>query len=378
MSDQAPVPRTERSSGWVIGRVAAVPVVLSPGWLVAAVVLTVILLPIAQRVAPLSGPLAHWLLAGAAVVLLFVSTFLHELAHATVAKRFGMPVHKIALTLLGGHTELGGRAPGPAASALVAVSGPVTNAVIAVLAWLVYRAMPQYGPPAALVLATAVTNGFVAVLNLLPGLPLDGGFVLEAAVWAATGRRATGTVAAGWVGRVLAAAMVVWSAVPLLTGTPDVTRLVWGLFIGSFVWMGAGHAIRASATEEVLDRLVLSALSRPAPTLRADLPVAQLDVVAEHGSAAVLVDADDVPVAYVDADAARSVPAALRAGTPLHAVASPLPPEARVLGHLTGREAVDAVRDASARSAVMVVLGPYGRPTGLLHATDVVRALQGR
>ncbi len=100
-----------------------------------------------------------------------------------------MAVHRIALTLLGGHTELGDRAPTAAVSALVAAAGPATNLALGVAAWLVWRVMPGTGPWVALVLALAVTNGFVAVLNLLPGLPLDGGRVLEAGVWQLTGRR---------------------------------------------------------------------------------------------------------------------------------------------------------------------------------------------
>jgi Zn-dependent protease len=184
--------------GWLVGRASGTPVVLSPGWLVAAVVLTVLLLPFARRLAPGSPAVVVWLVAGAAVMLLFASTFLHELAHAAVARRHGMPVHRIALTLLGGHTELGDRAPTAAVSALVAAAGPATNLALGVAAWLVWRVMPGTGPWVALVLALAVTNGFVAVLNLLPGLPLDGGRVLEAGVWQLTGRRSTGTRVAGW------------------------------------------------------------------------------------------------------------------------------------------------------------------------------------
>jgi Zn-dependent protease len=362
--------------GWLVGRAAGTPVVLSPGWLVAAVVLTALLLPFARQLAPGSPALVVWLVAGAAVMLLFASTFLHELAHAAVARRHGMPVHRIALTLLGGHTELGDRAPTAGVSAMVAAAGPVTNLALGVAAWLVWRALPGTGPWVALVLALAVTNGFVAVLNLLPGLPLDGGRVLEAGVWRLTGRRSTGTRVAGWVGRVVAAGIAVWAISPVLSGRLDYTQLVWGAVIAMFVWSGAGQAIASAGLEDALDRLTVVGLARPAVALPADLAVAGLDGAVPAGYAVVVVDPYGRPVGHVDAAALAAVPATARATTPLAAVAGAMPPEAQVQVGLVGRTAVEAVQRASARSPWMAVLGPDGAVVGLLHATDVVRALR--
>ncbi len=361
--------------GWQVGRVAGIPVLLSPGWLVAAVLLTVLVLPFAdQAVGRTDGPVVAWLLAVATVLLLFASTFLHEVAHALVARRHGMGVQKIALTLLGGHTELVGQAPSARASALVATAGPASNLVIALVAWLARGALPDRGAVAALVLAVAVTNTFVGVLNLLPGLPLDGGFVLESAVWALTGRRSAGTRAAGWVGRGLAVAMGLWALWPLLTGTVDLTRALWGLLIASFVWSGASQALRNADLDAAIQSLDLSALARPAVAVDVRTTVADLDRL-PPGALAVLVH-DGAVIGHVDPAAATSVPAGLRAGTPLEAVATPLPPEARIDIGLTGRTAVEAVQAASRRSPVVVALGPDRQVVGLLHTSDVVRALR--
>ncbi|MDO8107555.1 site-2 protease family protein [Isoptericola sp. b441] len=375
MSEPSPQ-RGWAQRGWVVGHAWGSPVVLSPGWLVAAVVLTALLLPFAQQLAPASGPGVVWLLALSAVLLLFVSTFLHELAHAGAARRYGMPVHRIALTLLGGHTELGERAPGPAASAVVAVVGPLTNLALGAVAWVVWRVGPDRGPVSALILALAVTNGFVAVLNLLPGLPLDGGRVLEAAVWGATGRRGTGTRVAGWVGRAVAAGIGLWSLLPALAGRPDVTRLLWGGLIAVFIWTGASQAIRGAALEEALDRLTVARLATPVVLLPADRTVADAGASTPPGHGVVVLGPLGQPVGYLDSAAVASVPEHLRAGTPLSAVVGPLPPEARVQLGLAGREAVEAVRVAAARSPVMAVVAADGSVVGLLRATDVVRALR--
>ncbi len=363
----------ERGRGWVIGHVSAIPVVLSPGWVVAALLLTGLLLPFARRLASGQGPVAVWTLAFAAVALLFASTFLHEVAHAVVARRFDMPVHRIALTLIGGHTVLGDRAPSPKASALVAAAGPAVNIVLGAVAWLGWAATSRQGALPALVFAFAFTNGFVAVLNLLPGHPLDGGRVLEAAVWGLTGRRATGTRAAAWAGRFLAVGMAAWSLWPPLS-TQDLARVAWGILIAAFVWSGASQSLRTAGFEEAADALDLAALTRPAVALASDAPVAELDSI-PPGFAVVLVD-DGAPVGFADQDAAVLVPAGQRVSTALVSVATPLPPEARVEAGLLGREAVDAIREAAARSPMVVAIGPDGAIVGIVSVTDVVRALR--
>lgn len=367
---------TDKERAWRVGSVLGVPVLLSWGWLVAAVVLTVILLPFARLVAPDARPLGQWLLAAFAVLLMFGSTFVHELAHAAVARRHGMPAQRIVLTLLGGHTELGGQAPGPKASALVAVAGPVSNLLIAALAWAVRDALPRYGVAASLVVALAFVNAFVGVLNLVPGLPLDGGYLLEAAVWAVTGRRATGTRAAGWGGRVAAVVIVAWTLAPALRGGLDTTQAIWGLLVGGFVWSGASQALRHAGVEQALEGLSVAALMRPAVGVLADRPMSALDAAVPAGAAVVLVDGSGAPLGYVDAAAVASVPVALRADTPLSVVAARLPSDACVPVGAVGRAALAAVQHASAQSSVMAVIDPAGRVVGVLEAVAVARALR--
>jgi Zn-dependent protease len=366
--------------GWVIGRAAGAPVVLSFGWVVAAAVLVLLALPLARTYAPTAGPAGVWLLAVSAVAMLVGSTFLHELAHALVARRHAMVVRAIALTLVGGHTELDARVPRPSASAQVAAAGPVANLVLAAAAWGVWQVAPHGTPGSALVLAMAATNGFVALLNLLPGLPLDGGRVLEAAVWAATGRQSTGTRAAAWAGRVVAVGIVAATAWPLLGGgRVDLTGVAWGALIGAFMWSGAGQALRAARLEQAVERIRVAALMTPAFAVPAGGAVGALDVLAARAGAgvdAVVVGPGGVPQAWVDAAAAAAVPPPHRASTPLVAVAVPLPPEARVVVDLVGRAAVAAVARASQRSAVVAVTGAGGGVVGLLRAADVARALR--
>lgn len=363
-----------QNGGWVIGRVAGTRIVLRPGVLVVVGIVVVLLGPTIQRSRPDLGPLAFVVAGGFAVVLL-VSVLLHELAHAGMARRFGIDAHEISLTLIGGHTELS-RTRTPGSTALIAVVGPLTNAAIALAAWGVLTVVPAAGVVALLVLVTASANGFVALLNLLPGLPLDGGRLLEAAVWRLSGRRRTGMLVAARAGQVIAVAVVLVAVVlPTMVGARlDLVTVVWAALLGALLWSGAGPFLRLAAQEKSVEGLVLWRLAVPAPTLSAVAAIAELD--AARSATAVLVDDDGAPVGYVEPVAAAQVPAERRVSTPLIAVAVRLPPGVSVDGDLTGPEAVRAVAEGARVSPVLVVLGPGGSVYGLLRYLDVVAALR--
>lgn len=363
-----------RTKGWVVGRVAGAPVVVSPGWLVAAVVLTVAFAPTARVVAPTAGD-AVYLVSGAFVLLLLVSVFLHELAHALVARRRGVVVEELAVTLLGGHTRFGHAAPTPATSTLVAVAGPTVNLALGAGAWALSTVLPL-GVPRALALAAAVANGFVGAFNLVPGLPLDGGRVLEAAVWAATGDRSRGTLAAGRVGRLVAVGVVAWVVLePLADGrAPSTFGVLWGVLVGGFLWTGAGAAIRASRVERAVGTVDVRSLVAPAVALGPGASVADADAL-PSGHEALLTDAGGRPVGWVDRAALAAVPRGVRATTPLAAVVVPLAGQA-VDVRLTGEAALRALAAAAAGGPVVPVVDAVGGVVGLVRSVDVVRVVR--
>lgn len=370
--------------GWVVGRVAGAPVVVSPGWLLAAAVLTYLFAPTVRSLVDVTSA-GSYAVAAVFVLLLLASVFLHELAHALVARRVGVPVHELAVTLLGGHTRMGAAAPSPASSALVAVAGPVVNLALGALAWLLAGPATP-GSVAWLVLSSAaLANLFVGAFNLVPGLPLDGGRVLEALVWRLTGDRVRGTVVAGGAGRVVAVGLLAWVLVrPLVLGVQvSLVSVVWAALVGAFLWTGADQAVRGARAERSVEGLRVAALMLPAVGVPARGTVTDLDTALAYAASgphgrvthALLQGPDGAVVGVVDADAAAAVPGALRSTTPLSGVATPLPPCAVVAAELGGRRALDAIAPAARLTPVLAVVDG-GRPVGVLRSADVARALR--
>ncbi|MGI8717274.1 MAG: site-2 protease family protein, partial [Lapillicoccus sp.] len=122
-----------------------------------------------------------------------------------------------------------------------------------------------------LVGALTFTNLFVGVFNLLPGLPLDGGFVVDALVWRVTGDRSKGLLVAGWLGRALTVVVLFWIVVrPLLAGqTPSLFTIVWGGLIGAFLWSGATNAIKSATARRLISSVTVGQVLRPVLTVAA-------------------------------------------------------------------------------------------------------------
>ncbi|QAY71884.1 peptidase M50 [Xylanimonas protaetiae] len=363
----------------MIGKLAGAPVIVTPSWFVAAVVLTILFAPTVRGFAPGLANGGVMLVAFSFVLLLFVSVFCHEAAHAFVARSRGHRVTELAMTLWGGHTAYTGTQKHPLDGALVAVVGPVTNLVLAGAFWLGFQAIPTATVPALLLYAAFFSNVFVGLFNLLPGLPLDGGQILEALVWKGTGSRRRGTVAAGWIGRVVAVGVLAWALVlPGLRGAqPTISTVVWAAIVGAFLWQGAGDAIRNARRREVVETLSVRALAGRAVPVASGTSVADAAraVTGVPDAALVVVDAAGAPLGWVDPAAAATVPPAAAGATPVDAVVVPFPPGSAVDAGLGGAALLEHLAATSAGARIVPVV-ERGRATGVLDVARVAAALR--
>jgi Zn-dependent protease len=381
-------PAPQRSKGFVIGRVAGAPVIVTRSWFLAALVLTLLFVPNVQSRAPGLG-VGAYLVAFVFVLLLFGSVFLHEAAHALVARARGQNVTELAVTIWGGHTAYTGGLGRPLDGFLVAVVGPLTNLALAAGFWFLWDPAAVQNVPMLLLYAGMMSNAFVGVFNLLPGLPLDGGQILESLVWAITGKRTTGTVVAGWVGRVVAVGVLLSAlAVSFVqVNTPSLTSVLWsaliGAMIGAFLWAGAGAAITNGRRREAVARLSAATLARPALLVPLGSTVAEVlsvraSAVAGGASSSdhvVVVGHDDAPIAVLDGDAVAAVPATAQDATRVDAVAVPFVAGSAVHPGMSGTDLLTHLAQRSGGARLVPVVDA-GRVTGVLDLADVARAVR--
>lgn len=313
-----------------LGRIAGVPVGLSWSLLVVAGVFA---LGLAEGRYPASdpghGPAAYWLAASVTVVLFFASVLAHELSHALVARRHGLPVEGITLWLLGGIARLGGEARTPSAELRIAAVGPLTSAALGAAFWLGEQAADVAGAPAlarSVLSWLALINLVLAAFNSVPASPLDGGRVLAAIWWWRTGDRTRGYVGAATMGRLLGfglLALAAWQATH-----DDLSLAVWTAFIGWFVHQSAAADGRSAVTRRTLAGLTTVEAARPDPPivdewLTVDGLVALLGDGGDH-TAFVVRESDGVLRSIVTLDEIRRVPPQRRSVVRLGEIAVPI------------------------------------------------------
>lgn len=294
-----------------MGAILGVPVYVHASWLLFAVAVTVGYGSVVRGHLPqLTGP-APYLIALLFVVALLLSVLLHELGHAVVSLRSGIGVRGITLELLGGYTEMESEAPRPRAELLVALAGPAVSLLLGGLGVALFTLTEPGTVARELAFQLALSNLLIAVLNLLPGLPLDGGRALRAAVWSATGNRHTGSVVAGWVGRAVAVVLGLAMVAGALTGRLTWIGVVFTALVVSVLWSGASSAIRLGAILRRVPEIRLGELVRPLITVVTGTPIAEALRRADEAAAGgiMIADARDRPVALVRWPAAHAVPA---------------------------------------------------------------------
>jgi Zn-dependent protease len=377
-----------RREGLVLGSVRGTPIILANSWFFIAAITVLVFGPQLKGIYPALGA-GSYVVAFAYALLLLFSVLIHELAHAVTAKMYGWPTHKIVLNLWGGHTEFDFSKATPGKALVVAFAGPIANFVLAGLGRLVQLGLPDTasGPVSlGMAIAMLLTNIFIwanlliGFFNVLPGLPLDGGRLVESIVWKSTGSQEKGTVAAGWAGRVI---VVVILAValggPYLTGSqPDLTTSFIVILMAGFLWMGATASIKGAGIRLRLPEISAGALATPAVSASNQCTVAQLWTLrGEYPSEPiVLFGADGRPAAVVDEYALAHVPPASAATTLATAVARSLSQGAYVPDVAAGAELVQYL--AQLPDSEYAVINLDGKVTGLLSQAKVVAAITGK
>ena len=378
-----PTRRVRDPRGFRVGAVLGIPVFVSVWWL--ALVAWVVFWygsVVSDALPGISAGTAYGV-AALFAVLLFGSVFLHELGHAATALRFGIGVRSMSLWLLGGSTEMDRDAPTPGREFAVALAGPAVNLVLGALGVVAVAILPSGTVSEQVAWQLAFSNLLVGIFNLLPGLPMDGGRLLRAAVWRVTGDRFLGLTVAGWAGRVVAALVVAFVLFVLVRGTSGLSvSVLLSLAAAMFLWQGASHAIRSGQLSRRFGLLDSTAMAEPALLVEGDLPLAEALRRAREFDRGrlVVVDRELRPVAVVSSDAVDAVPVGRRPWVPVSSVARTLHAGLVLPAGLRGEDVIHAVRSSPATEYVVVDgdLSSGGRVVGVLPAAAIADTLEPR
>lgn len=359
-----------------LGSIGGVDVFVRASWLLIAALIAYLLAPVIEQVQPGLGALKY--VAGVAfAVLLYLSVLLHEMSHALMARHFDLPVRSITLQFLGGMTEIEGEPRTAGQEFKVAVVGPLTSIGVGLAALALLLLEPD-GLVELAIGGLAFSNLVVGVLNLVPGLPLDGGRVLRAAVWRATGNMHRGTIVAAWGGRVAAVAVLLWPffADYVLGWTFDITNYVLALVIAAFLWTGAGASLLSAHVRRRLPSLKARPLARRAVSVTEDTSVAVAVQQAQSAEAGgiVVVSTEGRPTGIVSEAALLQVPEERRAWVPIQHVARTLEEGLVLPADIVGEDLVRAMARNPASEYALVEAD--GSLYGILATQDVDRAFE--
>jgi Zn-dependent protease len=261
--------------GFRIATIRGVPVNVDSSWIWIAVLLVVTFWSRLDREFPdLTGPEGFGYAVFGALVF-FGSVFLHEAAHAITARANGIAVHGITLVFFGGFTAARADEKGPGPAFAIAALGPGTSLGLAGVFWVLARlSETTSGPLPGLFSYVSWVNLFMAVFNALPGLPLDGGRMLQSVVWRVTNDRQKGTRIAARAGLFVGGAVIAAAFVAL--AYRELGYAVWGGIIGLFIFRGAqASEQRIGIDGRLASATVAEAMDPPPPAVPADLSLSQ-------------------------------------------------------------------------------------------------------
>lgn len=233
---------------WKIGTVMGIPIRVHFSWLIIFGLITWSLSAFYfPKAAPDLPTASYWIKGTLAALLLFASVAFHELAHSFVAQRYKISIESITLFIFGGVAQMKGEPPHPKAEFRIAIVGPLSNFLLAVLFFLM--SMNTVGGTKALFSYLAQINLILGVFNLIPGFPMDGGRVLRSAIWSKTKNFFYATQRASVFGKRIALFFILFGIFSIFTGFQG---SLWLMLIGWFLYTAAQSSYQQSTLQELL------------------------------------------------------------------------------------------------------------------------------
>jgi Zn-dependent protease/CBS domain-containing protein len=358
-----------------LGRVLGIPIGLDPSWFL---IFALVTWTLAASYFPSefnNWPQAqYWIVGAVTAILFFASVVLHELGHSIVALRYKIPVRSITLFIFGGIAQIAAEPPSAVAEFLIAVAGPLTSFALAVIFGLLRQAFTGIAPLLALAEYLAYINGTLAIFNLIPGFPLDGGRVFRAIIWGVTGNLRRATLIAATVGRFVAALFILVGVWQVFSGS--LGNGLWLAFIGWFLENAAVVEVQQQRLHDLLaGHTVSQAMSRSCAIAPADLTLQELvdHHILASGQRCLVLTRGDETVGLLTLHHIRGVPKDQWAAVTAAQAMTPMSQMKRVQPDVELRVALEEMdRDGVNQLPVMT----DGRVLGMLSREDVISYLR--
>lgn len=305
-------PPPRRPTGRRLARIAGIDIQFHPSWIIILVLIGISLASYFAAFDPQWSRALVIATAAATTILFFVSVILHELAHSLVARALGLPVHGITLFVFGGVSELT-REPDDAASEFkIAIAGPATSLILGGILYGLGRLGNPHQPLFALLYWLGYINLLLALFNLIPGFPLDGGRVLRAIFWGANRDFLKSTRWATQIGKLCALAFILFGVFEFFAGYG--LGGIWLAFIGWFLLTAAEQSWRQVEVQAALAHYTVRDLetpffSRVGPEVNLEAFISEM---AEHHQfrASLVMDEDDHLLGIISAADLSRIPRA--------------------------------------------------------------------
>lgn len=317
----------------------------------------------------------YWAVGITSALLLFLTVLIHELAHALVAKRRGLDVPRITLFIFGGVSHLGRQPSSAGEEFQIAAAGPATSLVIAIatgLGALLLRGANEQAE--AILFYLAFVNAALAVFNILPGFPLDGGRVLRSIAWKKTGSFRRATRVASGVGEIFGYGLLAVGFFLLLGGL--LFDGLWLMFIGWFL-LGAARGEAANLQlEGVLRGLTARDVMRadfPSVVPGAPLQTIVDDVMVGQGERAVMVANGGAVLGILTVTDVRAIPRDEWRATPAQAA---MTPRDRIVTVIAATPAVEVLVLIGEKRLNQIPVLDDGRMIGMITRREILERLQ--
>ncbi len=362
-----------------VGSLFGIPFYIHPSWfLVLGLVTWSYGSGLAGQFPQLGGGLAL-LLGLMTALLLFASVVAHELGHSFVAIRQGIDVKSITLFIFGGLASLERESKTPTEAFWVAIAGPLVSIILFGITTAIGFGTAVSGPLAAILGVLASVNLALALFNLIPGLPLDGGNILKSLVWKITGNPYKGVVFASRVGQIFGWVAIASGLLPLLLFGSFAN--FWNLLVGFFLLQNAGKAAQFARVQEKLTGLTAAdAVTLNSPIVSANLTLREFAderiLSLENWQRFLVTDDNEQLIGTISVNDLRTINTALWSETQVRDIIRPIEESTTVQSDQPLLEVVQLLEQQ--KLTTLPVIRDNGVLVGILEKAAIINLLQQR